>query len=452
MSFDIVNSIQIHGSADLLGFNGEIYTGSDLLNAVTTVEAELARVNFSAGDVVHLRTDYSILGVASLIAIYSAGGIVIPHLPSDFDTQKLKLINEIKNITLGLCESGFEEVIRTSPIGGEMLKSPLIHDLRVRKSPGLILFTSGTTGEPKGVIHDFELLLSKFTERPETLKPFRSVAILMFDHWGGLNTLFHSLFSGGFLALIKDRKPDLVAEEIQKHKLNLLPASPSFLNIFLLKGSFQNFDLSSLRWITYGAEPMPEATLNRMNHLLPGIKFKQTYGLIEIGVLSTVSESDKSTLVKLGGDGYDIRIVDDMLEIKAKTSMLGYLNADSPFTSDGYFKTGDVVEQHGDYFKILGRRSNLIFTGGEKVYPSEIESVILNCEWVEDVKVYGVPHPLLGKVIAAQVQTNSSLDHGVLRGELRSFCMSRLSRFKVPMQIDFTSESLVSSRLKKERK
>jgi acyl-CoA synthetase (AMP-forming)/AMP-acid ligase II len=243
-----------------------------------------------------------------------------------------------------------------------------------------------------------------------------------------------------------------VAEEIQKHKLNLLPASPSFLNIFLLKGSFQNFDLSSLRWITYGAEPMPEATLNRMNHLLPGIKFKQTYGLIEIGVLSTVSESDSSTLVKLGGDGYEIRIVDDMLEIKAKTSMLGYLNADSPFTSDGYFKTGDVVEQHGDYFKILGRRSNLIFTGGEKVYPSEIESVILNCEWVEDVKVYGVPHPLLGKVIAAQVQTNSSLDHGALRGELRSFCISRLSRFKVPMQIDFTSESLVNSRLKKERK
>jgi acyl-CoA synthetase (AMP-forming)/AMP-acid ligase II len=197
---------------------------------------------------------------------------------------------------------------------------------------------------------------------------------------------------------------------------------------------------------------MPEATLNRMNHLLPGIKFKQTYGLIEIGVLSTVSESDSSTLVKLGGDGYEIRIVDDMLEIKAKTSMLGYLNADSPFTSDGYFKTGDVVEQHGDYFKILGRRSNLIFTGGEKVYPSEIESVILNCEWVEDVKVYGVPHPLLGKVIAAQVQTNSSLDHGALRGELRSFCISRLSRFKVPMQIDFTSESLVNSRLKKERK
>ncbi len=452
MAFDIVQTISLQDSTDLLGFHGAVYSGADLLNAVKTVEAELEKVDFSSGDVVHLRSDYSILGVASLIAIYAAGGIVIPHVPTDLDFQKMKLINEIKNVTLELSEFGFKEVNRTSQQGEEIVKNSLIENLRVKASPGLILFTSGTTGEPKGVIHDFELLLSKFSDKPEALKPFRSVAILMFDHWGGLNTLFHSLFSGGFLSLVKDRKPDSVAEEIEKHKLNLLPASPSFLNIFLLKGSFQNYDLSSLRWITYGAEPMPETTLNRMNQLLPGIRFKQTYGLIEIGVLSTVSESDKSTLVKLGGEGYDIRIVDNMLEIKAKTSMLGYLNAESPFTSDGYFKTGDVVEQHGDYIRILGRRSNLIITGGEKVYPSEIESVILDCEWVEDVRVFGAPHPLLGKVIGAQVQTHTPIEHSVLRAELRSLCLSRLSKFKVPMQIEFTSESLVNSRLKKERK
>ena len=94
----------------------------------------------------------------------------------------------------------------------------------------------------------------------------------------------------------------------------------------------------------------------------------------------------------------------------------------------------------------------MIITGGEKVYPSEIESVILDCEWVEDVRVFGVPHPLLGNVIAAQIQTHNATEHTVLRGELRSFCLSRLSKFKVPMQIDFTGDSLVNSRLKKERK
>ena len=100
MAFDIVKTIRLHDSTDLLGFNGEVYSGADLLSAVKVVEVELEKVNFVAGDIVHLRSDYSILGVASLIAIYSAGGIVIPHVPSDADIQKLKLINEIKNNTL----------------------------------------------------------------------------------------------------------------------------------------------------------------------------------------------------------------------------------------------------------------------------------------------------------------------------------------------------------------
>jgi len=452
MTFDILKALEFHRETELLGFRNNVYSGADLLNAVRAVDSRLASVGFRRGDVVHLRCDYSLLGVASIIAIYSAGGIVVPHVRSDNDQRKRELISEIRNITLILADYEFLEVTRNIGQGEETTRSPLIDSLRASENPGLILFTSGTTGEPKGVIHNFELLLSKFAGGPESLKPFRSISILMFDHWGGLNTLFHSLFSGGFLMMITDRKPDSVAAEIERHKLDLLPASPSFLNLFLLKGSFQNYDLSSLRWITYGAEPMPEATLNRLNQLLPGLKFKQTYGLIEIGVLSTVSESDESTLVKLGGNGYEIRIVDDMLEIKAKTSMLGYLNAESPFTPDGYFKTGDVVEQHGEFVRILGRRSNLIITGGEKVYPSEIESEILDCEWVEDVRVYGLPHPLLGNVVAAQIQTNIVKEHAILRGEIRAHCLSRLSKFKVPMHIEFTNQSLINDRLKKERK
>ena len=452
MTFDIVKALEFHRETELLSFENDVYSGADLLDGVRAVQNQLASVGFCKGDVVHLRCDYSLLGVASIIAIYIAGGIVVPHVRSDSDQRKLELIGEIRNITVSLSDYEFLEITRNTQQGEEATRSPLIDSLRAAESPGLILFTSGTTGEPKGVIHNFELLLSKFASGPESLKPFRSISILMFDHWGGLNTLFHSLFSGGFLSLITDRKPDSVAAEIERHKLNLLPASPSFLNLFLLKGSFQNYDLSSLRWVTYGAEPMPEATLNRLNQLLPGLKFKQTYGLIEIGVLSTVSESDESTLVKLGGNGYEIRIVDDMLEIKAKTSMLGYLNAESPFTPDGYFKTGDVVEQHGEFVRILGRRSNLIITGGEKVYPSEIESAILDCGWVEDVRVYGLPHPLLGNVVAAQIQTKSVSEHAKLRGEIRMHCLSRLSKFKVPMHIEFTSQSLINSRLKKERK
>jgi len=101
---------------------------------------------------------------------------------------------------------------------------------------------------------------------------------------------------------------------------------------------------------------MPQATLQRLKRVFPEIKLQQTYGLIELGVLRSKSKSDDSLWVKIGGDGYQIRINNNLLEIKADSAMLGYLNAPSPFTEDGWFMTGDQVEIDGEYVKILGRK------------------------------------------------------------------------------------------------
>ena len=121
---------------------------------------------------------------------------------------------------------------------------------------------------------------------------------------------------------------------------------------------------------------MLPATLAKLKTVFPDVKLLQTYGLIEVGVLKTSSKSNDSLWVKLGGNGYDLRVVDGLLEIKAESAMLGYLNYASPFTEDGWFKTGDAVEVDGEYFKILGRKSEIINVGGEKVFPVEIENVI----------------------------------------------------------------------------
>ena len=120
---------------------------------------------------------------------------------------------------------------------------------------------------------------------------------------------------------------------------------------------------------------MPENTLERIHELLPGVRLQQTYGLSEVGILRSKSKSSDSLWVKVGGEGFETRIVDGMLEIKARSAMLGYLNAPSPFTNDGWLKTGDVVEQDGEYIRILRRDSEIINVGGEKVYPAEVERV-----------------------------------------------------------------------------
>ena len=109
--------------------------------------------------------------------------------------------------------------------------------------------------------------------------------------------------------------------------------------------------------ISYGAEPMPESLLKNLNKLFPAITLQQTYGLIELGVMRSKSEDNGSLWVKIGGEGFSVRVIDDMLQIKSDSAMLGYLNAPSPFTEDGWFMTGDAVEIKNDYFRILGKEN-----------------------------------------------------------------------------------------------
>ena len=111
--------------------------------------------------------------------------------------------------------------------------------------------------------------------------------------------------------------------------------------------------------MTYGTEVMPESTLKQFHELFPKVLLLQTYGLSEVGILRSKSKSSDSLWVKVGGEGFETRVVDGMLEIKAKSAMLGYLNAESPFTEDGWFKTGDAVEVDGEYIRILGRKSEM---------------------------------------------------------------------------------------------
>src|SRR5439155_1572503 len=105
-----------------------------------------------------------------------------------------------------------------------------------------------------------------------------------------------------------------------------------------------------------------------------------------------------------GGDGFETRVVDGMLQIRARSAMLGYLNAPSPFTSDGWLPTGDAVDVDGEYLRIRGRHSEIINVGGEKVYPAEVESVLQSMEGVKDVTVGSEPNPISGQIVTARVK------------------------------------------------
>ena len=278
-------------------------------------------------------------------------------------------------------------------------RQPAAGALRNDGEGGFVIFTSGSTGAPKAALHATERFLTKF-ERPG--KPLSTVAFLLFDHIAGIDTLFYTLAAGGCLVLAASRRPDEIAALISKHRVEVLPTSPTFLNLLCLSGAAREFDLSSLKIITYGSEPMSAATLARIGELVPGAKLIQKYGTTEFGSPRALSRGRDSLWLKLKGDETDARIVDGILWVRSPAAMVGYLNAKAPFDADGWICTGDAVEQDGEWIKILGRRSETINVGGEKVHPHEVESAILELDFVEDAVVSGEQNPLTGSVVAAR--------------------------------------------------
>jgi acyl-CoA synthetase (AMP-forming)/AMP-acid ligase II len=206
-----------------------------------------------------------------------------------------------------------------------------------------------------------------------------------------------------------------------------------------------------LKLITYGTEPMPQSTLEKVKKVFPDVKLQQTYGLIELGVLRSKSKSDDSLWVKIGGEGFETRIIDGLLEIKAESAMLGYLNAPSPFTIDGWFMTGDQVENDGEYIKILGRKSEIINVGGEKVYPAEVESVIQELDNVMEVTVFAEKNSIMGNIVCAKVILKNNEDSKEYIKKIKSYCRERLQSFKVPVKVTIGEGLMYNERFKKKR-
>jgi acyl-CoA synthetase (AMP-forming)/AMP-acid ligase II len=197
---------------------------------------------------------------------------------------------------------------------------------------------------------------------------------------------------------------------------------------------------------------MPESTLRRIHEVCPHATLQQTYGLSELGILRSKSESSDSLWVKVGGEGFETKIEDGTLRIRAESAMLGYLNAPSPFDNEGWFDTQDLVEQNGNYIRFLGRRSEIINVGGNKVYPAEVENVLLQMSNVEDATVFGAPNPITGKMVVARVKLRGPEDASDFRKRLRDFVSGKLERFKTPAKIEIADDNQFSSRFKKIRR
>lgn len=443
----ILDKMQAFKEKDAFILNGKHYTYEEVYKKYDEALAVIKENNISHGEVVALEGDFSPIATAFLLALINTSCIIVPLTKALKEKKEefIKISQATKVIILN--DESVESVTSRT-----YTEEPhvLYNKLREIDHPGLILFSSGSTGASKGAVHDFAKILEKFkTER----KTKRMITFLMFDHIGGVNTLFYNISNGGCVITIRDRSPENVLKVVEECKVQTLPVSPTFINLILLSEAYKKYDLSSLETVSYGTEVMPESTLIRFNSLFPNIRLLQTYGLSELGIMDTKSRSNDSLWVKLGGQGFQTRVVDNMLEIKADSAMLGYLNAASPFTEDGWFRTMDVVEVDGEYFKILGRKSEIINVGGEKVYPAEVESFFLGMEGLEDIAVKGEVNPIMGNIVAAKVKISTNETLKEFQKRMRKYAKDKLENYKIPQKIYIVeSDAIHSVRLKKDRK
>ncbi len=299
-------------------------------------------------------------------------------------------------------------------------------------TPGLVLFTSGSTGRPKAAIHNVEVLLGRYTLKSSRLK---TLLLMSFSRMGGFDSVFRVLAGLGSLVLPSSHQAQEIGQAIRDHQVDVLPATPSLLRMMLIAGILTEYDCSSIKFVTYGAEVMPEALLVKLKTLLPEALFLQKYGSTELGTLE-IRSLGSGTLVKLVETDYEYRVVDGVLEVKHCGSFLGYLNEPVLETNEGWFITKDLVEQVGDQLRFVGRADDVINVAGRKVFPVEVENTVMRFPGIFDVTVSGRSHPLLGQIVCANLVIDDAENAETLVNELRKHLYHVLPRHMVPLIFD----------------
>lgn len=436
--------IAAHEEKEFIVWKTTSYFYRDLKQKIVFWQSYLDEKNILPYSVVELSANFSPESIALFIVLMQLNCVIVPL--SKLVKEEL-LFRDIAEVEWVINVDANDQVSfehRT-----QEKKQDAYITLEHEQAAGLVLFSSGSTGKSKAAVHRISKLLEKF-QKPRDAK--RIISFLSFDHIGGFNTLFFTLYNGGCVITLSERSPTSVCDAIEKHHGQVLPTTPTFLNLLLLSREYQHRNLQALELITYGTEVMPENTLNLLHQQFPTVRLQQTYGLSEVGILRSKSKNSNSLFMKIGGEQYQTRIVDHMLEIKTETAMLGYLNAPNPFTEDGWFKTGDVVEVDGEYVRILGRQSDVINVGGEKVYPAEVENILMTMSGVIDVAILGITHPLIGQMVTAQIKLSTKESLSDFKIRLYAFCKDRLQRYKIPQKITLMEIDLFNNRFKKLRK
>lgn len=405
----------------MIGAEGVLTAGTlrDIAQAIDLREID-------PGTPVALIGGFDAWSVACLIRLADHGCIVLP-LTADTASEHQRRF-KICGIRAVARDGGIQTLPRASEKPGP------VEALTREGRPGLILFTAGTTGEPKAVLHDF----AAFLEHRDRASPGqRTVAIFRFDHLAGLDPLLQAIRCGGSIIVPASRDPSGLFLTIVRHRVTLLPSSPSLLRQALRAVNFASLDLSSLRTIMLGSEPIDGATLRRLSEALPRIAIRQNFGITELGFLTLRGRDSHDPYIRFEGPEVSTQTIDGILKVRAPHQMLGYLNAPDPFDENRFLDTDDRIDlrtgEAGTWIRIVGRRGDRITVGDVTIDPVQIEDAVLMNPAVSEAQAIARPNPITGEHIELSVVPMPGAD--LTSQDIEAHLIGQLPRDHIPARI-----------------
>lgn len=318
----------------------------------------------------------------------------------------------------------------------------------------LIVYTSGSTGRPKGAVLSNRALCASFRiqARHNAVESMRVVVNLPINHIGGVGDLCcTALVQGGTLLFQEQFNPEAIFDAIEGQGANTLMQVPSMLKILTSSPRWATADLSALQFIGWGGGALPIDTIVALR--ASGARLGTTYGMTEITgsvSYSQPSATDEALATTVGHpiEQIDLRLINEQDEpvghgqegevaVRHPGMFVAYFGnpeaTASAFTTDGYFRTGDVaVQLDNGALRLVGRRKEMYKSGGYNVYPREIELVLEECPGVAMAAVVPAPHELFGEVGVAFFEIDPA--HPIDPDDLDRWCRARLANYKIPKQ------------------
>jgi len=453
-------------------FQDETVTYGALLMAAGNLAAELAGLGVRAGDRVAYLDENSTEYPVAVFAVSMLGAIFVPINFRLAPEEIAYVVNDAAPGVLLAAPAYMSEVEKAKPsfrpevivaekpvlaalLGKPAKGLPQASDISP-DAPAMVMYTSGTTGFPKGVLSSHRSYLANvqaILEGGRLTEDDRMMVSLPLFHNGGLTAVLMPTLLRRAVAVIMPRgfKPDEVLETVERYRITSVMWVPTMLAMLLSCDARTRYDTSSLSKIWYGSSPIAPEILARSKQVF-GAGHYQFYGMTETGMTAVLTPEDHelhpqgtgramkpARLRLIDEEGRDVAVggVGELISRRGPLGMIGYLGRDEAtreILRDGWIHTGDLARNLGDgYFVIVDRKKDMIISGAENIYPREIELVLMNHPGVREAAVFGIPDAVYGEAVCAAVVPGR--DTTLTDEEVISWCAAHLAGYKKPKKV-----------------